>query len=74
MHPMMVICIVANRKVVGLLANMKRSTNNNVSVKPLKIKDFSKRVDWDKPLNLEQLLALSKAKAAKRKANSKKAA
>jgi hypothetical protein len=53
---------------------MKRSTNSKLSVKPLKIKDFNKRVDWDKPLNLEQVLAFSKAKAVKRKSGSKKAA
>jgi hypothetical protein len=45
-----------------------------MSVKPLKIKDFSKRVDLDKPLNLEQLLAFSKTKTTRRKAAHKKAA
>jgi hypothetical protein len=53
---------------------MKQLTDSKMAVKPLKIKDFSKRVDWDKPLNLEQLLAFSKSKTAKRKAAHKKAA
>jgi len=53
---------------------MKPSSNNNLSVKPLKIKDFSKRVDWEKPLNLEQIIAAEKNKFTKRKPTKKKVA
>jgi hypothetical protein len=50
------------------------ASNNKVSVKPLKIKDFSKRVDWDKPLNLEQIIAAEKNKFTKRKQGKKRVA
>ena len=53
---------------------MKTSNNHKVSVKPLKIKDFSKRIDWDKPLNLEQIIAAEKNKFTKHKPTKKRVA
>lgn len=46
---------------------MKTLGKRGLSVKSLKIKDYSKRVDWDNPLNLEQLLAADMNKFTKRK-------
>jgi hypothetical protein len=53
---------------------MKALSKNDKSVKPLKIKDFSKRADWDKPLNLDQIIAAERNKFTKRKQAKKKVA
>ena len=54
---------------------MKHNKKNKTYVRVSRIKDTSSSVDWDKPLNLETILELSKKGLLKeKKITSKKAA